>query len=136
MGIRAQGKQKNGNPHSALFAFGFFYEHAYRWPDGFVDHMADLAVAQYARFQSGEWPIDQIHTDDETLKRNANITAPEARRTMSHHGNAEIKKITPTKDTHFSVKKLNAQMEAALKKKPADPWAAIEQLELEVDPLS
>lgn len=152
MGIRPQRKQKNGNPHSILFAFGWFYEAAYRWPSGYIDAMADRAVEQYERFNNGEWPVAQIHTDDETLLRNANVSAPEARRTLSHKNNSAVAKLKPTQmpELDCRVSKLDDKMAdawgediaAASQKKKAtkkelgqtDIWDLIE--EEEEDPLS
>lgn len=110
MGIRKQGKQKNGNPYSVLIAFGFFYEAAWRWSEGYIDHMADRAVEQYQLFLDGQWPIDKVH-DDEVLKRNANVSAPEPRRTYAHHDQPAIMALKPTQNPSCDVKKLNKQME-------------------------
>lgn len=112
MGIRPQAKQKNGNHHSILYAFGWFYESAYRWPPGFVDVLADRAIEQYERFKNGEWPVAGIYMDDDVLLGNANVSAPEARRTYSHKNNPVIAKLKPTRmpELDCSVKKLDAKM--------------------------
>lgn len=153
MGIRPQAKQKNGNHHSILIAFGWFYEAAYRWPEGYIDAMADRAIEQYERFQRGEWPISQIHTDDETLLRNANVSAPDARRAMSHKNNPAVAKLKPTAmpELDCRVSKLDDKMtdawgediaSASQKKKATkkelgqvDVWDLVEADE-EEDPLS
>lgn len=132
LGIRKQGKQPNGNHYSIVFAFGFFYEAAFNWPENYIDYMADRAVEEYARFLRGEWPIDKIHAD-EVLKRNANVSAPEPRRVYSHHDNPAIMALKPTQNPSCDVKVLNKQMEALAAKK-TDMWG--DEVEEEDDPLS
>lgn len=134
-GIRKQGLQKNGNNYASLFAFGFFYETAFTWPAGYVDHFADRAVLAYSDFlEQGDIPanaIRDVHTDDAALKRNANLSAPVARRTNAHLDLPGVKKIVPHKMAVKSIAALNRQMKLAIDE-GTDMWGE----PLEVDPLS
>lgn len=137
LGIRKKGKQKNGNRHAVLYAFGFFYETAFNWPADYVEYLADRAVAAYAGFLRGAWPTETIHEDDAVLKGNANVSAPIARKTHEGLTLSAVQAISPTKAEYCDVKKLNAVMETALKapkSKQQSFWAELETEE--VDPLS
>lgn len=132
LGIRKPGKQKNGNKYSILFAFGFFYEDAYNWPACYIDILADRVVSEYTSFRF-DGTLPGMH-DDEVLKRNANVSAPAARKTTSHHGNRAIAAISPTKDKDCDVKKLDIKMTDARAAKQRAFWDELEAEE--VDPLS